>query len=1181
MIACGDDEEIPTPTPDPGLLCGNGEVDEDDGEQCDDGNNVDRDACTNDCTTAVCGDGLVRMSPMAQAEECDDGNRINTDGCSNECKGPECGNGELETGEACDDGNQTDNDACNNDCIPKTCGDGVLQAPEQCDDGNGDDTDECTKACTDPRCGDGFVQDSEDEECDQGQGNSDRGSCLSTCQEAECGDGKVEAGVELCDDGNRTDTDACKNNCTTKECGDGIVQPGEGCDDGNTNNSDGCNDRCQTGMCGDGVRQASEDCDDGNRDDGDDCSNECTLPECGDGVINGDEVCDDGDDNGPAPALCSPACLLNSCGDGVIQPGEECDDGDDNDDNASCRACQWNVCGDGFLLENVTPGSTNPNDEPEDCDDDNTSNNDACLNTCVWNACGDGFHYTQPYNSQYDSEDDGNAAVDNTNGVEPCDDGNAVSTDSCIAVNLGGGEFQCEYNACGDGQVYATVSDPANPNDLEECDDNNLIDTDDCLNTCVAASCGDGIQQGDEECDDGNTSNSDACTNECEEADCGDDFVWRGREECDGGAGCDDDCLLAECGDGFADAGEECDDANANDNDSCLSTCQWNGCGDGIRYMAVTNTSNPAAIEACDDGDGVETDACTDGCSWNRCGDGAAYTDDDSAVCAAGYDGQVCDIDIDREAPLGTNDGASALALELCDVDTSVGTNPMDQCSNPFNTEECDDGNATETDSCLSSCDFNSCGDGSPYLVSTNALNPNALEECDDEVASASCTGPVDPPDVGAMDACKLVECGDGVVSTAAGETCDPEHALWPDGDDCTACRVDTCGNGDADDGPYAECDDGNTINNDGCTNDCFAPACGDGIQQSGEDCDDGNTDPTDACTNACEDAECGDGIRQDGEEECDYGTPSATQNGVENDDGFDDTSGFCSSTCEVQCFPSPSRAWARESADETCVFVPEPLNDTTGNEFNEYGLANFVEAEAFCDGLGIGAHLVKIEDEAKNDFVYDLVAASLEGDDDVDESQYCVAGTRDSVACGADNDGGEPILCNPETEAPTIPDPDDVAIDCADASECSDPAATCVIDVTGVCTIPNPDYIADNDTVACGPDNDGGSDLACCTLLTDAPYWIGLYDNHTTQIDPPGRWIWIGDETAVSGNGGNSLWESGFPSDIDNDTETPGQADCGAMIGADNMGTTGEWNDLPCSQQFRFVCEFPLAQSP
>jgi len=60
-------------------LCGNGVLDE--GEQCDDGNDVDEDSCTSRCALARCGDGVVR----AVVEQCDDGNTSFTDGCTNSC----------------------------------------------------------------------------------------------------------------------------------------------------------------------------------------------------------------------------------------------------------------------------------------------------------------------------------------------------------------------------------------------------------------------------------------------------------------------------------------------------------------------------------------------------------------------------------------------------------------------------------------------------------------------------------------------------------------------------------------------------------------------------------------------------------------------------------------------------------------------------------------------------------------------------------------------------------------------------------------------------------------------------------------------------------------------------------------------------------------------------------------
>jgi cysteine-rich repeat protein len=73
--------ELPPPPPEP--VCGNGIAEE--GEECDDGNADDHDACGNDCTLCPatepgCGNGVVEPG-----EECDDGNTNDSDGCSNTC----------------------------------------------------------------------------------------------------------------------------------------------------------------------------------------------------------------------------------------------------------------------------------------------------------------------------------------------------------------------------------------------------------------------------------------------------------------------------------------------------------------------------------------------------------------------------------------------------------------------------------------------------------------------------------------------------------------------------------------------------------------------------------------------------------------------------------------------------------------------------------------------------------------------------------------------------------------------------------------------------------------------------------------------------------------------------------------------------------------------------------------
>ncbi len=66
----------------PPETCGNGVLNMSAGEQCDDGNDIDDDGCTNACTLPACGDGIVQAQ---NGEECDDGN-IQDDGtCLADC----------------------------------------------------------------------------------------------------------------------------------------------------------------------------------------------------------------------------------------------------------------------------------------------------------------------------------------------------------------------------------------------------------------------------------------------------------------------------------------------------------------------------------------------------------------------------------------------------------------------------------------------------------------------------------------------------------------------------------------------------------------------------------------------------------------------------------------------------------------------------------------------------------------------------------------------------------------------------------------------------------------------------------------------------------------------------------------------------------------------------------------
>ena len=124
--------------------CGDGDIQPDLGEECDDANDIDDDACSNACAGASCGDSIVQ-----EGEECDDGNVVDTDGCTKSCTFAVCGDGIVHEGvEECDDANDDNGDECLNACLSATCGDGVVRAGvEECDDANGVDDDGCNNAC--------------------------------------------------------------------------------------------------------------------------------------------------------------------------------------------------------------------------------------------------------------------------------------------------------------------------------------------------------------------------------------------------------------------------------------------------------------------------------------------------------------------------------------------------------------------------------------------------------------------------------------------------------------------------------------------------------------------------------------------------------------------------------------------------------------------------------------------------------------------------------------------------------------------------------------------------------------------------------------------------------------------------------------------------------------------------
>jgi cysteine-rich repeat protein len=254
-----------------GAGCTNGQMDP--GEECDDGNTVNDDGCTNSCQLPECGDGILQMG-----EECDDGNTMNGDMCSTVCDIIECGDGEVDPGESCDDGNTVNDDACPNSCELPGCGDGILQMGEECDDGNDVDDDTCSNACDANLCGDSEVDPGE--QCDDGNTMSGDG-CSATCdtemvdvcgdcREMQCDDyqgvnwvlGCFDAGPDgnMARDGLATFTPAQVQSCVDAvacadadpaNCANDAVAPVTACYCGAGNTVDFCNNAANpaTGVC--------------------------------------------------------------------------------------------------------------------------------------------------------------------------------------------------------------------------------------------------------------------------------------------------------------------------------------------------------------------------------------------------------------------------------------------------------------------------------------------------------------------------------------------------------------------------------------------------------------------------------------------------------------------------------------------------------------------------------------------------------------------------------------------------------------------------------------------------------------------------------------------------------------------------------------------------------------------
>ncbi|TNF32389.1 MAG: hypothetical protein EP329_10395 [Deltaproteobacteria bacterium] len=249
--------------------CGDGVVDA--GEGCDDGDHLVASCDYGAESCVVCGEACQEVSGAvrrcgdgtideANGEACDDGganSNATPDACREDCSAPRCGDGVQDSGERCDDGNDVEDDGCTGSCDDRFCGDGDVDEGEACDpaaDPAGDcaygdvGCTRCRADCAGPRtdagswCGDGRVDLDHGEVCDDGNdyaelcayGMTGCAVCGAGCRPTAgtatwCGDGMVDGlNGEICDDGNTRDHDGCSSLCMPDE----VHEDNDGCQGG-------------------------------------------------------------------------------------------------------------------------------------------------------------------------------------------------------------------------------------------------------------------------------------------------------------------------------------------------------------------------------------------------------------------------------------------------------------------------------------------------------------------------------------------------------------------------------------------------------------------------------------------------------------------------------------------------------------------------------------------------------------------------------------------------------------------------------------------------------------------------------------------------------------------------------------------------------------------------------------
>ena len=875
--------------------------------------------------TTTCGNGVVNGN-----EECDDGNTVDTDDCSNACES-NCGNGTLNGTEECDDGasnSDTAPNACRTDCTDPSCGDSVTDSGEQCDDGNANNSDGCPNSCV-PVCQDGICSSDVETIFSCGQ------DCTSVC-----GDGVISAG-EVCDPGpfafgpplvDQSDP-ACLPDCSRlTACGDGIVDAafGEGCDDGPLNGS--------------GPGACLADCSDY-----DDDLRTCTT---GAGPVGFGPLLHDNVDDSPSVSLNVSSAFpggLNYFGGNytdvyVNVNGNITFDGPFSAYTPSGPA--------GSTRPMIAPFFGDADLRPDDGLD--TDKIYSCIDPTGGYGCGQviiTWYETCYYSLNCDKRNTFQLILNNLECE--CADGAAAFESVFIYDKIEWSTGDASGGSGGTGGTWAAAGFGDGAGTQIEVDGSRtsaVLNYENDPGVVVYAplaggfsSCGNGITETCETCDDGNTTTEscpynqvcNVCAADCvttvvDGGSCGDNIV-NGPEECDDGgvatANCRADCTAPICGDGQCDVGSE-DDTN------CPADCCPSGetrCG----VTCVDTRTDPNNCGGCgvsvDDSSLCTTDTCENGVVVNT----PVGSVDDGNACTT----DACDpsTGITVHTPIPTDD-ADACTVDTCDPATGIVSHapdpnifPIPSDNNLCTQDLCDPATGAPTypptavgsacwdaDQCngLETCDGNgTCTAGTP--VDPNDGRPCTEDTCDPATGvvntpvpagdycldGTACDGDICDANGNCIAGAGQVVCGlnesciDGATDQADICICSPGFTdcsdvcvnTNTDDDHCGGCDM-PCPNGEYCANPTLgvcepTCGDGIVVAPEACddaalngspnqcNNSCTGittPVCGNGVAETGEACDDGNSSNNDGCLNSCQIASCGDGFVNPVNEDCD-----------------------------------------------------------------------------------------------------------------------------------------------------------------------------------------------------------------------------------------------------------------------------------------------------------------------